>query len=214
MNYIIQTGYTASSQRQIVLRDYRKPEEPISSLDIDSNTAVLVPFVDIDTGVLFLFARGDISVKYYELRNEDPALLYLAASTVPNPLRGFCLAPKVCVDTAACEIDRFYVVLSNNVLSPYKMIVPRRNADSFQEDLYPQTVEPKPTITFDAWNAGGSPSPNLISLENGYQLPDLEGLSFSVSVESEDPAVLKEEIARLKNRVAELEAEVASLKGQ
>lgn len=213
MNYIVQTGYSATTARQIVLRDVRSPETALVTNDVDFGTGVLAPFIDIDNGVLFTFARGDTISKYYELRDDDQKLFALSGYQSSDSLRAFGLAPKYAVETEKCEIARFYVVTEKKSLLKLQMIVPRRNADFFQEDIYPPTNAPEASIGFDEWKAGGSATPKKISLENGYQLAGGDGDGFTVNqAESDDPAVLKDTIASLRARVAELEAELATYK--
>lgn len=60
------TGTSASADRQLRLWDLRKPEKHVKSVDVDRGMGVMFPFYDADTRLLFLAAKGDSSVKYFE----------------------------------------------------------------------------------------------------------------------------------------------------
>jgi WD40 repeat protein len=211
LNYVATTGFGTSGARQVALRDYRSPEKALMEDDVDHNAGVLITFMDPDTGVLFTFGRGDTSAKYYELRSEAPTLLSLSTFALSEPIRAVAHAPKYAVNVDACEIDRFYVITQSKALIALPMIVPRRNAEGiFQEDLYPPTIGPEPSIGFDEWKGGANATPKTVSLEGGFQLGDAK--DFAVPV-GDDPASLHAEIDRLKAKVASLEAELAKLKG-
>jgi WD40 repeat protein len=208
LNYIASTGFGQSAARQVAVRDVRNPDKPLQEEDIDYNSGIFITFIDADTGVLYLFGRGDQGARYYELRSESPVLLTLSQYQLTEPIRAVALAPKYAVNTEVCEIDRFYVITQSKALLSLPMIVPRRNAEStFQDDLYPPTVGPEPSSTFDAWKGGKDATPKTISLEGGVSLSGPKGVA---AVVVEDPAALRAEIARLKARVAELEAQVAA----
>lgn len=213
LNYIFSTGYSQNNSRQAILRDRRNPEKPLSSMDIDFSTGVLASFIDPDLGLVYTFARGDTTSRYFELREDsENYLLNFNGYVGRESFRGFAIAPKYIVDTSVCEIARFYVVTSGKVLHKLQYIVPRKNSDTFQEDLYPDTNAPVPAIGFDGWNAGENGTPTKISLRNGYTISN-DANTFSVNQsESDDPIVLKEIIGQLQTKIRQLEAEIASLK--
>lgn len=41
-------------------------------------------------------------------------------------------------------------------------------SDLFQEDLYPDTIGPEPSVEADEWFQGKDGEPNLISLKDGF----------------------------------------------
>jgi coronin-1A/coronin-1B/1C/6 len=208
LNYIASTGFGPSSARQVAVRDTRNPEKPVQEVDLDYNSGAFITFIDADTGVLFLFGRGDTNARYFELRGEAPQILTLSQYALTEPIRAVAYAPKYVVNTDACEIDRFYVITQSKALLTLPMIVPRRNAEgSFQEDLYPPTLGQEPSSDFDTWKSGTDATPKTVSLEGGFTLSGPKGVT---AVVAEDPAALRAEIARLQARVAELEAQLAA----
>jgi len=207
LNLIATTGFAATSQRQIMVRDYRNPENPLKTIEVDSNNGILAPFIDDDLGVLTIFSRGDAMVRFYELQSEDKPLLELNSFATKEAIRAFAQAPKYCVDTNVCEIDRFYVITQTKVLQKTQLIVPRKNAEIFQEDIYPETNVPTPGVEFEDWKAGAEPEIKKFSLENGYTPAD--GPAFVVEAVAEETVEsLKAENEKLKARIAELEEQL------
>ncbi|EAX89278.1 coronin, putative [Trichomonas vaginalis G3] len=211
LNMVATTGFSSSSGRQIAVRDIRNPENPLAQIDIDSNNGILAPFIDEDTGILACFSRGDTLIRFYELQSAENPLVTCNAFACKEAVRAFARAPKYCVDTNVCEIDRFYIINQAKQLQTTQVIVPRKNAEIFQEDIYPETNAPVPGIEFDAWKAGGEPKFQKISLENGYTPAD--GAAFSVEAQAKETVEsLKEENEKLRTRIAQLEEELRQLK--
>jgi len=212
-NIIFSTGFSASSQRQIGVRDMRNPENFLQSIDVDSNSSVIAPFIDADLGVVYTFARGDSQFRYYELNSVENPLVPLSGAAVSDSLRAFAYVPKYCCDVAKCEVARFYVATQSKQIQTLKCIIPRKNADVFQSDVYPLTPAPEPALGIPEWKEGITPEPKLISLENGFTPAESTGFSVS-QVEQETIESVKAELQRAKARIAELEAEIQTLKSQ
>jgi WD40 repeat protein len=211
LNLIASTGFSATSQRQIMVRDARNPEKPLASIDVDNNNGILAPFIDQDLGVLSVFSRGDTIIRYYDLQSEENPLVTLTPFQCKEAVRAFAMAPKYCVDTSICEIGRFYFVSQAKVLHKCQLVVPRKNAEIFQDDLYPETALPKAGAEFEAWMGGAEPQVEKFSLENGYT--PVDGPEFSVNAAPEETLEsVKAENAMLKKRIAELEEELRKYK--
>ncbi|KAK8878686.1 actin filament binding [Tritrichomonas musculus] len=217
-HYIFSTGFSSQAARQIILRDERNPEKPLQTEDVDYNAGILIPFMDPDNGVVFCFGRGDTGAKYYELREDEPPIMALSGFMLQESIRAVALAPKTAVDTKLCEIDRFYVITNSKHLIHLPLIVPRRNAECFQSDIYPDAIPPEPSIEFDDWKAGHEFQPKHVSLED-YTPPTVgTGMEFKVEVE-EDPIEVQQKLAdanriieEQKAKIKELEEELAALK--
>jgi hypothetical protein len=211
LSYIASTGFAQSAARQVAVRDTRNPDKPLQEDDVDYNSGVFITFIDADAGVLYLFGRGDVNTRYYELRAESPFILTLSQYALTEPIRAVAHAPKYVVNTDQCEIDRFYVITQSKALLSLPMIVPRRNAEgTFQEDLYPPTLGPEPSIGFDEWKGGAEVVPKTISLEGGVVLGAARDVGAVAAAGGDDVDALKAQIAKLQARVTELEAAVAA----
>jgi len=211
LNMIATTGFTSSSQRQIMVRDFRNPEKPLAAREVDSNNGILAPFIDQDLGVLSCFSRGDAIIRFYDLQSEENPLVELNSYQCKEAVRAFALAPKYCVDTSVCEIDRFYIISQAKTLQAAQLIVPRKNAEIFQDDIYPETNQPVPAVELDAWRGGANPEFKKFSLENGYTPADGPAFTVEAAVE-ETVESLKAENEKLKARIAQLEEEIRTLK--
>ncbi|NWY70928.1 COR2B protein, partial [Erithacus rubecula] len=77
--------------------------------------------------------------------------------------------PKHGLDVSACEIFRFYKLITlKGLIEPISMIVPRRS-ETYQEDIYPMTPGTEPALTPDEWLSGVNRDPILMSLKEGYK---------------------------------------------
>lgn len=75
--------------------------------------------------------------------------------------------PKRGLNTAQCEIYRFYKLhATKGLCEPISMIVPRKT-DRFHDDLYPETAAPIPSLTAKQWIKGANASPVLMSMKTG-----------------------------------------------
>ena len=97
--------------------------------------------------MIYIAGKGDGNVRYYELLNEEPYVFYLSQFISGAPQRGFGVVPKRGCVTAQCEIFRFYKLhATKDIIEPISMIVPRKS-ESFQDDIYPETQAPVPSLT-------------------------------------------------------------------
>ncbi|XP_015494847.1 coronin-2B isoform X2 [Parus major] len=92
-----------------------------------------------------------------------------AGIPAPIPLEFLGVMPKHGLDVSACEVFRFYKLITlKGLIEPISMIVPRRS-DTYQEDIYPMTPGTEPALTPDEWLSGVNRDPILVSLKEGYK---------------------------------------------
>ncbi|KAK6467861.1 coronin-1A-like [Huso huso] len=163
---ILTTGFSRMSERQVALWDPKSLEEPLTLQELDTSSGVLLPFFDPDTGIVYLCGKGDSSIRYFEITDEQPYVHYLSMYTSKESQRGLGYMPKRGLEVNKCEIARFYK-LHERKCEPIVMTVPRKS-DMFQEDLYPDTVGPEPSVEADDWFAGRDGELILISLKDGF----------------------------------------------
>ncbi|XP_064425181.1 coronin-6 isoform X2 [Latimeria chalumnae] len=164
--YIFTTGFTRMSQRELGLWDPKNFDEPIALQEMDTSNGVLLPFYDPDSSIVYLCGKGDSSIRYFEITDEQPYVHYLSTYSSKEPQRGMGFMPKRGLDVSKCEIARFYK-LHERKCEPIIMTVPRKS-DLFQDDLYPDTAGPEPALEVDEWMEGKNANPILISLRDGY----------------------------------------------
>ncbi|KAM9208892.1 coronin-6 [Dugong dugon] len=167
--HIFTTGFTRMSQRELGLWDPNNFEEPVALQEMDTSNGVLLPFYDPDSSIVYLCGKGDSSIRYFEITDEPPFVHYLNTFSSKEPQRGMGFMPKRGLDVSKCEIARFYK-LHERKCEPIIMTVPRKS-DLFQDDLYPDTPGPVPSLEADEWISGQDAEPVLISLRDGYVPP-------------------------------------------
>ncbi|KAL6118238.1 coro2a [Pungitius sinensis] len=171
LKMLLSTGSSPWNHRQIVLWDPADLSEPLYEEDLDGSAGVLFPFYDPDTHMLYLAGKGDGNIRYYELSPDKPYISFLSEYRSLLPQKGLGVMPKRGLDVRACEVFRFYRLIAvNDLVEPLSMIVPRKESDVFQEDLYPMTAGNQAAMTAQEWLQGVNRSPVLMSLNPGTQI--------------------------------------------
>uniref|UniRef100_A0A3P9LKM5 Coronin n=1 Tax=Oryzias latipes TaxID=8090 RepID=A0A3P9LKM5_ORYLA len=125
-----------------------------------------------NTRQIALWDQGDGNIRYFEITTEKPYVQYLTEFRSPAPQKGLGVMPKHGLDVAACEVFRFYkLVTLKGLIEPISMIVPRRS-DTYQEDIYPMTAGIEPALSPGEWLSGINRDPVLMSLKDGYHKPN------------------------------------------
>uniref|UniRef100_A0A3B4G0A9 Coronin n=1 Tax=Pundamilia nyererei TaxID=303518 RepID=A0A3B4G0A9_9CICH len=154
MKRLLTTGVSRWNTRQIALWDQEDLSMPMVEEDIDGLSGLLFPFYDADTHMLYLAGKGDGNIRYFEITTEKPYIQYLMEFRSPAPQKGLGVMPKHGMDVAACEVYRFYkLVTLKGLIEPVSMIVPRRS-DTYQEDIYPMTAGTEPALSASEWLSG------------------------------------------------------------
>lgn len=211
---IFSVGFSRTSDRQYAVWDPRNISAPLVTENIDTASGMLMPFYDYDTNILFLAGKGDGNIRYYEVTDDGSKVWYLDEYKSSTPARGACMLPKVSVSVSKCEIVRI-VKMTTTMAESISFKVPRKGGeDIFQDDIYPPTPAPEPSVSADEWFGGKNVPRKLISLEGGFtarEKPAAE-LNFEVQKEDEGPQnekELRDDWKKLKTRVSYLEAEIA-----
>ncbi|KAG8196324.1 hypothetical protein JTE90_013809 [Oedothorax gibbosus] len=161
------TGFSRYSDRQWAVWSQHNLDAPLRIENIDSSSGVLFPFYDHDTKMVYVAGKGDGNIRYYEVVNEPPWCHYLSQFLTGFPQRGLGHMPKRGLDVLRCEVFRFYKLHAvKPLVEPISMIVPRKS-EQFQEDIFPDTAAPTPSLTAKEWLEGKNRSPILISLKTG-----------------------------------------------
>lgn len=164
---IFTTGFSRMSERQYALRVESELAQPVVLEELDTSNGVLQPFYDPDTNLLYLAAKGDSNIRYFEVTDEPPFVHYISTFQSSEPQRGMCAMPKRGCDVHQCEIARFFKLHSKGLCEVISFTVPRKS-DLFQQDLYPETPGDTPAISAEEWAAGKDADPILINLKEGY----------------------------------------------
>ncbi|CAK9302610.1 unnamed protein product [Gordionus sp. m RMFG-2023] len=162
---IFTTGFSKMSERQYALRTEEEIDNPIILEELDSSNGVLFPFYDPDTNLMYLSAKGDASIRYYEITDEYPYIHYINVNTSTESIRGLGFMPKRGVNVTTNEIDRFFKITTNGFCQVTHFVVPRKS-ENFQDDLYPDTASDVPALSAEEWAAGKNHDPILMSMKD------------------------------------------------
>jgi len=145
--------------------DIRNFTKALKIQSIDTGAGTYQPIFDPDNSVLYLAAKGDTSIKYYEIVDEDPYAHYLSSYTASTPQTGVAVLPKPIYDVKKCEVLRVLKLGINNNVEPISFKVPRTRTEFFQDDIYPLTRSIRPVQSADEWFSGQTRDPDLISIK-------------------------------------------------
>lgn len=143
-DYVLSTGFTKESIRELKLWDLKNTSEPIDIKHLDNSAAPLFPFYDETIGVIYVVGKGDGNCRYFQHFNGTLQKIGEYRSNLP--FKSFGFMPKQICNTRNCELGKVYKNENNDSIKPISFCVPRKNASEFQEDLYP------PLITEDFYN--------------------------------------------------------------
>ncbi|RKP39563.1 hypothetical protein BJ085DRAFT_7387, partial [Dimargaris cristalligena] len=161
---VASTGFSRSSERQLYVWDTNDFSAPMREVSIDLSSGIIMPFYDPDCNVLYLAGKGDGNMRYYEFENDE--MYYLTEHKSAEPQRGMAAMPKRGLNTAECEVMRFYKVTAS-LVEPVSFTVPRRS-DAFQSDLYPPTLSDTPALDADQYFAGETADPIMLTIDEDY----------------------------------------------
>jgi coronin-1B/1C/6 len=179
---LFSTGFSRMSERQYALWHIQMGDSISNSTlnrldlqELDTANGALIPYYDADTLMVYIAAKGDSTIRYYELDadylNANVPIHYITTFNEKSPQRGIAPIPKRSVNVNICEIGRFYKLLQdkqNGVIEPISMTVPRKS-ETFQNDLYPDAIGPTAAIEASEFFEGSDAEPLRISMEQFYE---------------------------------------------
>ena len=159
---LLTSGFAASRNRQVVIRDRRNIASPLHTLALDISSGILLPLYDPDTRMMFLAGRGDTHIQFVEITNSSPyivpGLRYSGAQT-----KGACLVAKRGLDVMRGEVNRVLQVADTSVV-PITWQVPRKSYHEFHADIFPASPGPVAAMGPQDWLQGNDYAPDKISL--------------------------------------------------
>jgi len=210
---IFSVGFSKTAERQYAIWDSKNMSKPlVEPSGIDNGSGILMPFFDDSTNVLFMAGKGDGNIRYYEIVDNDPKMIYFLSEYKSNvPVHGMANLPKRCVDVNTNEIVRLYKATAT-IVEPISFKVPRKS-DLFQDDLFPDCSGDEPALTSDDWFGGKNSGPKMTGLKPGFVQKETKKETNFNPVKNEpvgpqSEAELRAEYEKLKNRVSYLEAEL------
>jgi len=202
---IAAVGFSANAGRQYRLYDPRKFDKHIHEHDIDSSAGVLMTHYDPDNSVLYLAGKGDSSIKYFEVTDEEPFIHFLSEFRDSESQKGIAWMPKRGCDTSVCEVMKGMRLLRDSI-QPVSMRVPRKS-EIFQSDLYPDTYAGTSGQTAADYQAGKNAEPPTQSMNPKNAPGARQAASLKVK---RSPAELEAALEAAEKKIAELEAKLAA----
>ncbi|KAJ3123411.1 Coronin-7 [Physocladia obscura] len=165
-SYFLSTGFSKSRDRELALWDVRNFKSPTFSLKVDSSTGLLIPLLDVDSGLLFLAGKGETTIRTFEVTTSN------ITQTLTNfitsvPVISACLMHKLAVDVMDCEVARIMALATagtSETIVPISATVMRKNKIDFQEDLFPPTFSDIIVISAQEWLNRKDTPPAKVSL--------------------------------------------------
>jgi coronin-1B/1C/6 len=212
---IFTVGFGKTSERQYFIYDAKNLSSPLlGPCNLDNQAGMIMPFYDEDSDLIFLPAKGDGAIRYFEFedKGDKPEIHFCSQYSSNDPTAAIGSMPKRGVDVNTCEIVKLFRVQGTR-LEPLSFKVPRKS-DLFQEDIFPDCRSDEPVLTSVQWFAGESGKPKTKSLQGGFKKKEESSASFQKKDTDSDASQvtevdLKKENAELKKRIAYLEAELA-----
>lgn len=149
-DYILSTGLGSAREREVCLRDVRRFDLPCTSWSGDSAMGVYIPLYDPDTNMLFLAAKGDVTVNFWEVTFKEPFLSEASKYMGEVQTKGVGLVPKRALKVMEGEVNRV-LILGQECIVPVPYQVPRKTYRDFHADVFPDTQAPSPAITVPEW---------------------------------------------------------------
>lgn len=139
-------------------------ENPFFTLGLDSSSALLQPYYHEGTGVAILAGKGN-AMFFAERTKKEPYLSLIGKESWQNTRLDFCMLPQTICDVKESEIMRFLVVNDRTSIETLSIVVPRKNKDYFQEDLYTAVPSSEPSISAKSWRSGQDAPPKLANMK-------------------------------------------------
>lgn len=167
--FIFTTGFSRMSGREYAIRDASTLEE-LNIAELDTANGVLYPYYDHDTEMVYLAAKGDSVIRYYELVNEDPYFHYITTFQSAAAQRGLSPIPKRSCDPNITEVMRFYKLHGSKTgyIEPISFSVPRKS-DLYQDDIYPDAISDVPALDAAEWLEGKDAVPNRVDMKTFFK---------------------------------------------
>eukprot|EP01059_Diplonema_ambulator_P036872 TRINITY_DN9454_c2_g1_i1.p1 TRINITY_DN9454_c2_g1~~TRINITY_DN9454_c2_g1_i1.p1 ORF type:complete len:454 (+),score=150.69 TRINITY_DN9454_c2_g1_i1:53-1414(+) len=212
---IVTTGFSKKHERQLMVWDVKNMSSPLHVEDIDSQSGVLMPFIDEDTNMLYVGGKGDGNIRYYELWDEATPITELDCFSSSVPAKGLCLVPKTALDIKSCELARI-MKLEVNACVPISFKLPRKTAaNEFQDDVYPATFSSTPAITAADYFKGDNAAPKLTDMKPYWEgTAEERSAAPSILSMTSEKLVTEADVADAEKKVADAEKALEAAKAE
>jgi len=167
--FLFSCGFSRMSERQYACWDATTMEE-MNLADLDTANGCLIPYYDPDTQVVYIAAKGDSVIRYYELEDKEPYFHYITTFQSGNVQRGLSNIPKRDMTVNDCEVMRFYKLYSignTGAIEGVSFTVPRKS-DIYQDDIYPDAISGEAALEATEWFDGKDAEPNRLDMSTKF----------------------------------------------
>lgn len=143
--------------------DPRKLEQAVTSVTVDGTASSLFASYDSDLSLLYLWGKGDSTLRAFEATGNS--LLPCSEHKSTQPQSGIALLPKSSAKWRESEID-VLLKLTPSTVDVVRVLVPRPAGGHFDADIWPATWNRQPRGQAAEFLSSGNLQPaETVSLE-------------------------------------------------
>ena len=217
-------GWNKTKAKMMRLFDIRKVKEDltaeseVTSIKIDSSTTVTTPYVDRESKLVYVIAKGEALVRTFDY--STGTFIKGIDFSKGEPSISTVMFDRKCLDYNKLEVDRFARYVNSHKVFYVSYTIPRRNP-GYDPTLYPPVECGEPALTYEQWVGGETAEPikkEINTIENKFVSQVQTFVKQEVKVEAKTPeAKIKElegKIAEMSVKINQLTEENAKLKKQ
>ena len=212
--YVYSSGHNNKGYRELKLYDTRNFTTSVQNYKLDSLQGMLSSYYDADTGLAYLYAKGESLISYVEIKEGS----IKAANTYSSSEQaiGISFFPKRTMDYNKSELARA-AKMTKDSIHYVSFKYPRRN-EGFNEEFYPSCYSGEASMTLDEWKNGEEKEvkrAKINEIENKFKS---EPVTFKKREVVERKTVTLDYVLKenedLKAKIEQLEKEIAQLKAE
>ena len=217
-------GWNKTKAKMMRLFDIRKVKEDltaeseVTSIKIDSSPTVTTPYVDRESKLVYVIAKGEALVRTFDY--STGTFIKGIDFSKGEPSISTVMFDRKCLDYNKLEVDRFARYVNSHKVFYVSYTIPRRNP-GYDPTLYPPVECGEPALTYEQWVGGETAEPikkEINTIENKFVSQVQTFVKQEVKVEAKTPeAKIKElegKIAEMSVKINQLTEENAKLKKQ
>ena len=217
-------GWNKTKAKMMRLFDIRKVKEDltaeseVTSIKIDSSPTVTTPYVDRESKLVYVIAKGEAMVRTFDY--STGTFIKGIDFSKGEPSISTVMFDRKCLDYNKLEVDRFARYVNSHKVFYVSYTIPRRNP-GYDPTLYPPVECGEPALTYEQWVGGETAEPikkEINTIENKFVSQVQTFVKQEVKVEAKTPeAKIKElegKIAEMSVKINQLTEENAKLKKQ
>lgn len=173
-DHLMTYGFGRGSTRQLSLWDFSSlsnvSDTPRATYEIDSSNAMLLPYYDSDTGLVYVGGTGDRTIRVLSIDVGNPhatgeeCIVELSSYTSDVGIKGLAWKPKYNLDVQNVEIASAYRLAEDDV-KPVSFNLIRKRKEFFQDDVFPPTRSGECLYSSQQWFNGAISTVKHVSLQ-------------------------------------------------